>query len=239
MIKVYPYEELGRGEFGWLDARYHFSFSRYVNRDRMGFGILRVINDDIVQPHAGFGKHPHNDMEIITFVRKGAITHEDSRGNKGVTRAGDVQVMSAGTGIFHSEHNREDTETKLFQIWIEPKVQGVQPRWETARFADRQVSDALPLLVSGRDADQGKGALYIHADASISGGKMGKGVRVTHPIHDQAYILVSQGEIEVEGRTLREGDGMEVTQVKEVTLEALSDAEVIVIDVPQHPEVMH
>lgn len=232
MIKVNHYETLGRGDFGWLQARYHFSFSRYFNPARMGFGKLRVINDDRVKAGAGFDTHGHKDMEIVTFVRRGAITHQDSRGNEGRTEAGDVQVMSAGTGIHHSEFNMESEDTTLYQIWIEPRAQGLEPRWETARFAGRKANGELPLLVSGRAADGGKGALAIHQDASISGGLVTAGKEVTQPIRDQAYLLVSDGEIEIGDERLRRGDSAEITEMDSVTFKALSDAEVILIDVP-------
>jgi redox-sensitive bicupin YhaK (pirin superfamily) len=198
----------------------------------MGFGKLRVINDDRVKAGAGFDTHGHKDMEIVTFVRRGAITHRDSRGNEGRTEAGDVQVMSAGTGIHHSEFNLESEDTTLYQIWIEPRAQGVEPRWETARFAGRKANGKLPLLVSGRAADDGKGALAIHQDASISGGLVTAGKEVTQPIRDQAYLLVSDGEIEIGDERLRRGDSAEITEMDSVTFKALSAAEVILIDVP-------
>ncbi|HRQ61527.1 MAG TPA: pirin family protein, partial [Alphaproteobacteria bacterium] len=125
MINVYPVETLGRADYGWLQAKYHFSFGDYRNGRRVHFGALRVINDDIVKAGNGFDPHPHNDMEIITFVREGAITHKDSQGNVGRTEAGDVQVMSAGSGITHSEYNNESVDTSLFQIWIFPREKGV------------------------------------------------------------------------------------------------------------------
>lgn len=232
MIKVNHYETLGRGDFGWLQARYHFSFSRYYDPARMGFGKLRVINDDRVKAGSGFDTHGHKDMEIVTFVRRGAITHRDSRGNEGRTEAGDVQVMSAGTGIHHSEFNLESEDTTLYQIWIEPREVGVDPRWEAARFADRKAEGDLPLLVSGRAEDDGKGALYIHQDASISGGLVEAGKEINQPIRDQAYLLVSDGEIEIGDERLRRGDSAEIADVDSVSFKALSDAEVILIDVP-------
>jgi len=128
MIEVTPFEQLGRFDGGWLDARYHFSFADYLDRNRMGVGALRVWNDDRVLPHTGFDMHPHRDFEIITYLRRGAVTHQDSLGNRGVTHAGQVQVMSAGTGIVHSEHNLEDEDLELFQIWIRPNALGVEPR---------------------------------------------------------------------------------------------------------------
>jgi redox-sensitive bicupin YhaK (pirin superfamily) len=232
MIRTYPKTELGHANLGWLDSRFHFSFADYYNPERLGFGALRVINDDLIEPGTGFGTHPHRDMEIITFVRRGAISHRDSMGNAGRTEAGDVQVMSAGTGILHSEHNRDDETTSMFQIWIHPKVRGVKPRWESATFSNRQATDSLPLLVSGRAEDADKGALFIHQDASISGGQLTQGQSLSQPIHDQAYLVVSKGEVEVEGVVLREGDGAEITKADAVQLKALSDAEVILIDVP-------
>ncbi len=232
MITVYPVETLGRANLGWLNTRYHFSFADYHNPRRVHFGKLRVINDDVVKAGSGFDMHPHSDMEIITFVRSGAITHKDSRGNEGRTEAGNVQVMSAGTGIYHSEFNLENEDTTLYQIWIYPREKGVKPRWETAQFADRKANGSLPLLVSGRAQDEGKGALYINQDASISGGRVEAGQEVTQPIHDQAYMLISDGEIEILGELLRKGDGLEITDQDSVTFKALADSEIILIDVP-------
>src|SRR6185369_4206792 len=140
MITVYPYDQLGHADHGWLDAHHHFSFAHYWNDDRVHFGELRVINDDKVGPKRGFGAHPHDNMEIITYVREGAITHQDNLGNKGRTGAGDVQVMSAGTGVVHSEHNLEDVDTRLYQIWIMPDKENVTPRWEQREFPSTPVS---------------------------------------------------------------------------------------------------
>lgn len=233
MIKVYPYENLGHANHGWLDARHHFSFANYYNPERMGFGVLRVINDDVIKAGSGFGMHAHKDMEIITFVRSGAITHRDSHGNHGRTEAGSVQVMSAGSGIHHSEFNLESEDTTLFQIWIEPKEEGIVPRWDMGSFTREAVSGVLPLLASGRAADQDKGALYIHQDAAISGGTMKGGTEIFQPIKGQAYVLVSSGEIEIYGKALPKGTGLEVTELDALSFKALSDAEVIVIDVPE------
>ncbi|HOO50605.1 MAG TPA: pirin family protein [Alphaproteobacteria bacterium] len=233
MIKTYPYKDLGTADYGWLNAHYHFSFAHYHNPSRIHFGKLRVINDDRIAPNTGFDTHPHQDMEIITFVRSGAITHKDSEGHEGRTAAGDVQVMSAGTGIFHSEANKEDTETTLYQIWIFPREKGVTPRWDAARFADRKANDTLPLLVSGRAEDNGKNALYIHQDARILGGQMDKGHKLTQEILEQGYLLVSKGEITLDGQKLEKGDGAEITNQGSVEIEALSEAEIILIDVPK------
>jgi redox-sensitive bicupin YhaK (pirin superfamily) len=233
MITVYPYEKLGHADHGWLNARHHFSFARYVNRDRMNFGALRVINDDVVAAGHGFPAHPHDNMEIITYVREGAITHKDSMGNEGRTEAGDVQVMSAGAGVVHAEHNLEQGDTRLYQIWIEPAAENIEPRWEQREFPKTLVTQgALPLLVSGRNEDKGKGALLINQDAAIYGGRLKSGVSVTQLIKHRAYVLASEGEVELDGARMKKGDGAEVTDVKTVTITAKTDAEVIVIDVP-------
>ncbi len=233
MITLYPYKSLGHADHGWLDARHHFSFADYRNPARMHFGALRVINDDRVAAGTGFDTHPHRDMEIITYVRAGAITHKDSLGNEGRTGAGDVQVMSAGTGVLHSEHNREKVDTRLYQLWIIPDKRGVKPRWEAAQFPKTPVKDALPLLVSGCAEDKAKGALFIHADAAIYGGRLNAGTTLTQPVKYQAYILASEGSFTVNGTKLEKGDGAEATGEKSLTLTAETDAELLVVDVPE------
>ncbi len=232
MITIYPYEELGRHTIEWLDARYHFSFMYYYNPTRVGFGTLKVINDDIIKVGGGFDTHPHKDMEIITYVRQGAITHTDSVGNSGRTEAGSVQVMSAGSGIFHSERNEEDEDTKLFQIWIEPHTKKVTPRWESAHFP-KEAKNKLTLLVSGYPEDKEEGALFIHQSATIHGGKLTKNAELTHSIRKQAYLLVSEGEIELEGEKMKKGDGAEIIDVKQIRIKALSESDVLIIDVPR------
>lgn len=231
MINVYPYESLGHANHGWLNARHHFSFANYYNPARTGFGSLLVINDDIIQGGTGFGTHPHRDMEIITYVRRGAITHQDNKGNKGRTVAGDVQVMSAGTGIMHSEYNLENEDTNIYQIWILPNKGGVQPQWDQMEFPKEPVSDKLTLLVSG----DGAAPLQIHADAEIYVGRLDKGTSIQHSIKRQAYVLASSGELNINGQKLKKGDGAEITDLSEITITADSDAEVLVIDVPAHP----
>lgn len=234
MLTHIPFSTLGSADYGWLKPRYHFSFSNYYNPQRVGFGALLVINDDTIAAKSGFPTHGHRDMEIITYVKTGAITHEDSLGNHGVTRAGDVQVMSAGKGVRHSEYNLEDTDTTLYQIWIEPNAQHVDPRWEAMVFPKAVIADGgLPLLVSGRAEDAGKGALFIHQDAAISGGVIAAGKSVTQPIKHQAYVLASQGTCSVDGAVLQQGDGLEVTEQTSITITAQGgNAEVLVIDVP-------
>lgn len=232
MIKIYPYENLGHADHGWLNARHHFSFAEYHNPQRVHFGTLRVINDDIIAGEKGFPPHPHKDMEIITYVRAGAITHKDSMGNEGRTGAGDVQVMSAGTGVTHSEYNLENEETRLYQIWIFPREKNVEPRWDAMQFPKEIVKNALPVLVSGQKEHAGSNALFIHQDAAIYGGRLSAGKVVTQNIKYQAYLLVSSGEILIDGEELKKGDGAEITGVKDFEIKAITDAEVLVIDVP-------
>jgi len=229
MIKTYAYEELGHADHGWLNARHHFSFANYHNPERMAFGALRVINDDIIKAGAGFDTHPHRDMEIITYVRTGAITHRDSRGNVGRTEAGNVQVMSAGTGIFHSEFNLESEDTSLYQIWIEPNKKGVEPRWDAMEFPTEENKDGLTLLVSG----DGRAPLQIHQDATIHAGRISAGSTLEHSIKHQAYLLVSKGKIRLDGQTLNQGDGAEIRDLASISLAAETDADVLIIDVPE------
>ena len=233
MITIYPYAELGHASHGWLDARHHFSFASYRNPARMAFGVLRVINDDVITAGKGFGGHPHDNMEIITYVREGAITHKDNLGNSGRTGAGDVQVMSAGTGVVHAEHNMENENTRLYQIWIEPNETDVAPRWEAKAFPKVPVKDALPLLVSGQPEHASTNALFIHQDAAIYGGVLAAGATIIHAIKHAAYILASVGSFTVNGKTLRQGDGAEVTGEKTLTITADDEAEMLIIDVPE------
>lgn len=233
MIKYYPYSDLGHHEFGWLDARYHFSFSEYYNPNRTRFGALRVINDDIIKAGSGFDTHPHKDMEIITYVRKGAITHRDSKGNVGRTEAGDVQVMSAGTGIYHSEFNLESEDANLFQIWIHPREKGVEPHWDSLTFPKSKVDKAFPLLVSGFAEDLEKDVLHIHQDARIYGGVIESGQSIRHSVTNQVYLLVSEGKMILDGKVLSAGDGAEIIDVESFIVEAKETSEIVIIDVPK------
>jgi redox-sensitive bicupin YhaK (pirin superfamily) len=232
MIKHYLYKSLGSANHGWLKSKHHFSFANYYNPSRMGFGKLRVVNDDWVEQGMGFPSHPHRNMEIISFIRSGALTHQDSTGNKGTTKAGEVQVMSAGTGLVHSEYNRTKNPLTFYQIWIETNKIDVAPRWESKRFPTEQLS-ALTLLVSGYPADKNK-ALFINQETRIYGGKLAKGTVIEHSIDHQAYILASAGMFKVEDSSkiiiMNAGDGAEVTQSTTILLRALIDCEVIIID---------
>jgi redox-sensitive bicupin YhaK (pirin superfamily) len=227
MINTVPFNSLGHANHGWLNARHHFSFAQYYNPKRMNFGVLRVINDDIIKAGSGFGLHPHQDMEIITFVRRGAITHRDNQGNEGRTEAGDVQVMSAGTGIYHSEYNLESEDTQLYQIWIEPNKRRVKPRWDSHEFPKTE-TDGLQLLVSGDD----QAPLQIHQDAYVYAGRLKTGTKLTQKLKHQGYLLVSSGSVQVGDLLLEQGDGAEITHEKQVELMAHSDAQVLLLDVP-------
>jgi len=236
MIKHVPFQQLGKANHGWLKANHHFSFAHYYNPRRMQFGALRVVNDDWVEPGNGFPPHPHNNMEIITFVRSGSITHEDNAGNKGVTQNGEVQVMSAGTGIVHSEYNLSKDPLTLYQIWIEPNKRNVLPRWDSRTFPSVFNDDGLSLLVSGYPEDKER-ALFIHQEARIFGGKASKGSSFEHDITHQAYVLASSGCFEITtgeaSITLNKGDGAEITDLSSVRINVIEESEILVIDAPK------
>lgn len=232
MIKHYPFNTLGKANHGWLTSSHHFSFANYYNPKRMGFGTLRVVNDDWVQAGKGFPSHPHRNMEIISIIRTGAITHKDSEGNEGVTKTGEVQVMSAGNGVIHSEYNLTTKPLSFYQLWIDTNKPNIKPRWECKQFSTT-ASTNLPLLVSGYSEDKDN-ALFINQKSRIYGGKLSKGTTVEHKIKHQAYILASDGMFTIEDSssfiTMNKGDGAEVTQSPTVTLKASVDCEIFIID---------
>jgi redox-sensitive bicupin YhaK (pirin superfamily) len=232
MIDVRNFDELGTFSNDWLNAHYHFSFAGYHDPRRMGLGPLRVWNDDTIQAQTGFDPHPHRDMEIITYVRKGAISHKDSIGNEGRTEAGDVQVMHAGTGIVHAEMNLEDQETTLFQIWIMPDAAGHEPGWEARQFPKDPVSGVLPALVSGRDTHPD--AMRIYQDAAVHGGRIDTNAFVTHSLDvgRAAYMVVSEGAVEVNGTFVDTRGGAVITDEHTLTINALEPSEVVLVDVP-------
>jgi len=201
----------------------------------MGLGALRVWNDDTISPHTGFDAHPHRDMEIITYVRAGAITHRDSLGHSGVTRAGDVQVMTAGTGIVHSEMNEEGEPTTLFQIWIFTDRRGHTPGWETRRFPKQPVARTLPVLASGRTGEEH--ALPINQDAAVLGGRIDAGDTVVHALGRErgVYLVPTEGRIRVNGTATEARGGVMVTDENAITIEALDPAEVVLVDTPLQP----
>jgi redox-sensitive bicupin YhaK (pirin superfamily) len=229
MIDVRRFGTLGGANHGWLNAKHHFSFANYYDPHRMGWGRLRVWNDDEIAAKSGFPPHPHSDMEIITYVRTGAITHEDSMGNKGRTGAGDVQVMSAGTGVRHSEFNLEDETTTLFQIWIETDKPGSKPGWGAKPFPKSDRSGKFAVLASGDAADE---ALTINADAKVLGATLNAGETITYSLGDnrRAYLVPAVGEVEVNGVMLNARDGAAIADEGELVITAKADAELVMVD---------
>ncbi|MEX2166072.1 MAG: pirin family protein [Methyloceanibacter sp.] len=230
MIERRPFNELGGADHGWLKAKHHFSFARYYDPARMGHGSLRVWNDDEIAPNTGFPPHPHAEMEIITYVRRGAITHEDSLGHKGRTEAGDVQVMSAGSGIRHAEYNREPVPTTLFQIWIEPGVGGGEPSFGAKPFPKGDRSGRFVPLASGyaRDGE----ALPIRAKARVLGATLKAGDTAEYELGPErhGYLVPAVGSIEVNGVRIGTRDGAAITEETVLKVKALEDSEIVLVD---------
>lgn len=232
MIELRPYQELGGAHHGWLDTRHHFSFADYYNPERMHWGQLRVWNDDTIAARSGFPPHPHRDMEIITYVRKGAITHEDNLGNRGRTAAGDVQVMSAGTGIAHSEMNEEDESTQIFQIWIMPDEKGLPPTWGTKPFPKGERSGSFITLASGL-ANDSEDALTIRANARLVAATLTAGQSAEYHIAPgrKVYLVPASGQIDINGVVAKAGDGVAVSDERLLTVRAQQDSEIVLVDV--------
>lgn len=229
MIELRPFAELGGADHGWLDAKHHFSFARYHDPKRMHWGALRVWNDDTIAPHTGFPPHPHADMEIITYVRAGAITHGDNMGNTGRTEAGDVQVMSAGTGVVHSEYNREDEVTQIFQIWILPRARGGAPAWGSRPFPKGDRSGRFVTLASGLDGDEE--ALPIRADARVLGATLKAGESLDYPLAGRhGYLVPATGAVEIEGVRVDARDGAAIKETETLRVTALEDSELVLVD---------
>lgn len=231
-VEVRPFAGLGKARFDWLNATHHFSFGHYQDPARMGVGPLRVWNDDEIRAGTGFDPHPHRDMEIVTYVRTGAITHLDSLGNEGRTPAGDVQVMSAGSGIRHAEYNREDETTTIFQIWILPRTRGLAPRWAQRAFPKADRAGQLVVLASGRAGDGD--ALPIDQDAALLGVTLAPGQVVTHALASgrQVYLVGAAGRFRVNGVEAEARDGALVQGEPAVRLEAVEPSEILLADLP-------
>lgn len=231
MITVRPANERGAANFGWLDSRHTFSFGNYYDPSHMGFATLRVINEDKVAPSQGFGTHGHRDMEIISYVLEGALEHKDSIGNGSVIRPGDVQRMSAGSGILHSEYNSSDTSPVHFlQIWILPEQRGIEPSYEQTHFSPEEKRGKLRLVGSrdGRD-----GSVTIHQDVDLYASTLQSGEAVNHTLKQGrvAWVQVARGAAELNGHALTAGDGAAVTEAEALTLTATADnAEVLLFD---------
>lgn len=230
MIELRPFEALGGENHGWLDAKHHFSFANYRDAQRMNWGSLRVWNDDTIAPHTGFAPHPHRDMEIITYVREGAITHEDNLGNKGRTEAGDVQVMSAGTGIAHSEFNREDVTTRIFQIWIIPDHSGGAPHWGAKPFPKGDRGGRFVTLASGVAGDEE--ALPIRTNARVLGATLKAGETAEYAIGAgrKGYLVPAVGKVRIGEVIAKARDGVAIADVDTVAVTALEDSEVVLVD---------
>ncbi len=230
MIELRPFAAIGHADHGWLNARHHFSFSNYQDPARMNWGALRVWNDDEIAAGSGFPPHPHQDMEIITYVRTGAISHKDSLGNEGRTPAGDVQVMSAGTGIRHSEANMEDELTTLFQIWIIPDAPGGAPSWGQRAFPKGDRSGRWVVLASGQ-AEQDD-ALPLRADAKVLGATLLAGESLTYaPQTDRhLYLVPATGAVSVNGIVANARDGLAMTGEAQITVTATADSELVLVD---------
>jgi hypothetical protein len=230
VIEVRPFNQIGGADHGWLKAKHHFSFAEYYDPKRMHWGNLRVWNDDEIAPQSGFPPHPHANMEIITYVREGAITHEDSMGNKGRTEAGDVQVMSAGTGVRHSEYNLENEPTRLFQIWILPTQPGGAPSWGAKPFPKSDRSGRFVALASGFASD--KDALPIRTEARVLGATVKAGERLALSIdpNHHVYLVPAKGVVDVNGVRVNARDGAAISNEKKIEIAGLEDAEIVLVE---------
>jgi len=233
MTTHYPYKNLGHANHGWLDARHHFSFANYHNSERQQFGVLRVINDDVIKVGAGFDTHPHKNMEIITYVKKGAITHRDSNGNVGRTIAGDVQVMSAGTGVHHSEYNKNtDRDVNFLQIWVVPNKEGVTPRYDQIKVEPEKIKNKLHQILSPNTDDEG---VWIHQNAWFHLGDLDKGKEFEYKIKNKSngvYAFVLEGDIILNGQELNPRDGFGVWDTDTLQIKTKSPSRVLLMEVP-------
>jgi quercetin 2,3-dioxygenase len=232
MIERRPFHDLSGEDIGWLKAKRHFSFGGSDDRARQGWGALRIWNDDEIAPDAGFPPHAHANMEIITYVREGVVTHRDSLGNEGQTKAGDVQVMSAGTGIRHAEYNTEPVPALIFQIWIAPATHGGPPTWGSQPFPSADRSGRLVAFASGFESDTD--ALPIRARARVLGARLMVGQSIEYALGERrrAYLVPSSGTVDVNGVRIHARDGVAIKDVAVVRIAAIEDADVVMVDVP-------
>ena len=232
---IHRAEERGHADHGWLNAHHSFSFASWHNPAKVHFGMLRVLNDDIVAPGMGFGMHPHNDMEIITIILEGALQHKDDMGNGSVIKPGDVQVMSAGTGVVHSEFNPSKTErANLFQLWIFPKENNIEPRYDQKTFEVADRKNKIQTVASGfkKDAE-----LYIHQDAALALSNPEAGVKINYLLSQEgngAYVMVISGKIKIGEAELNKRDAIGISETASFEIEALENSEVLIVDVPMN-----
>lgn len=232
MIRIRRAKERGHAEHGWLDSHHTFSFADYYDPDHMGFRTLRVINEDRVAPGQGFGTHPHRDMEIISYVLEGGLEHKDSMGTHGVIRPGDVQRMSAGTGVLHSEQNASGTEPVHFlQIWLLPAKRGIEPGYEQKAFPREEKQGRLRLIASSDGRD---GSVKVHTDAKILAGCFagGEAGELSLEASRHVWVQVVRGRVRVNGESLEAGDGAQVSDESKMKFEGVDDSEVLVFDLP-------
>jgi redox-sensitive bicupin YhaK (pirin superfamily) len=227
MIQILPGEERGSGQLDWLDSRFSFSFADYYDPKHINFRSLRVINEDKIAPSGGFGMHPHRDMEIITYVLDGTIEHRDSMGNRGVIRPGEIQKMTAGTGILHSEFNpSKEKPTHLLQIWILPEKQGLKPEYEEHKFTPGELNGKFQ-PIAGKEAP-----VSIHQDVELFAAKFAKGEKDTHKLSPgrHAWLQVARGAGKLNGQIVKAGDGAAISDQPEVVYDATEPSEVLLFD---------
>lgn len=232
---IHKAAERGHADHGWLNAHHSFSFASWYDPSRTHFGMLRVLNDDIVAPSQGFGMHPHNDMEIITIILKGTLEHRDNMGNGSIIKPGDVQVMSAGTGVLHSEFNPSSTEeVNLFQLWIFPKEKNIKPRYDQKTFSVETRKNAIQTVASGfKLSDE----LYIHQNAAISLASVGQGQSLTYPIigtGNGVYIMLVNGSAEIGEVKLKQRDAIGIWDATQIEIKAEENTELLIIEVPMN-----
>ncbi len=234
---IYPANERGYADHGWLKARHSFSFAGWYDPLKVNFGVLRVLNDDIIAGGMGFPTHPHDNMEIITIPLKGGVYHEDNMGNSGEIKAGEVQVMSAGKGVMHSEYNKNpDEELNLFQIWIFPNKRNVQPRYDQQRIDDEGLENDWVQIVSPHADDAGA---WIHQNAWIHKGSVSKNHSISYTnkrVGNGSYLMVIEGKVNVDGVELGKRDAIGVSESKEIQISGLEDSKILLLDVPMNLE---
>ncbi|HEY4800323.1 MAG TPA: pirin family protein [Bacteroidia bacterium] len=232
---LFPASERGHADHGWLNAYHSFSFANWFDENKIHFGLLRVLNDDTIAHGAGFGMHPHDNMEIVTIPLQGILEHKDSMGNIGQIRPGEIQAMSAGTGVFHSEYNGSKTEaTKLFQIWVFPKQKNIQPRYDQRKFDVSERKNKFQTIVSPIKSEH---TMWINQDAYFSLGNFEKGKTADYSIQhpkNGTYVMVIEGEIEIAGEKLSRRDAIGIWETDKISFKINSDAELLVIDVPMN-----
>lgn len=225
----------GNADHGWLKSYHSFSFANYFNEEKMHFGALRVLNDDVVAPGRGFGMHPHENMEIITIPLKGNLEHEDSMGNKGVIKEGDVQVMSAGTGVMHSEYNKsKEEEVAFLQIWLFPRAQNLSPRYDQVNIKELKVKNKFYQIISPNKDEQGA---WINQDAWFYMGEFDAGMEEKYNLHNKengVYFFILDGEVEIEGKKLSKRDALGIWNINNLNVKTLSNAQILLIEVPMN-----